>query len=107
MNILERLNAIEKQTIKDLGNQIKEELKIIKDNSFTDLLDQDITLQDNQKIALLTSFIRYFATLKKLDQIFLNKSSSIDSLEFHKQQLDIHKKCHKKAVAIKYFLITN
>tara|TARA_R100000963_G_C4642441_1_gene106090 strand:- start:1781 stop:2098 length:318 start_codon:yes stop_codon:yes gene_type:complete len=102
-------NAIEKQNVKDLDNQIKEELKIIKDNNFIDLLDQDITLQDSDKITLLTAFIRYFATLKKLDQIFLNKSifNRVDSIDFHKSQLELHKKAHKKAVDIKYFLITN
>ena len=90
--------------------QAKQDKILLKDIFVVDFLDDDLDLNNDQTLEILTAFIRYYAKEKRLIESLIIKSIDqvdLDKFLFFTDQLRILNKTHKKLVHIKYFKITN
>ena len=90
--------------------QAKQDKILLKDLFVVDFLDNDLNLNDDQTIEILTAFIRYYANESKVIEDLIIKSIDkvdLDKFLFFTNQLRLINRTHKRLVHIKYFKITN
>tara|TARA_R110002074_G_scaffold78639_1_gene177897 strand:+ start:835 stop:1131 length:297 start_codon:yes stop_codon:yes gene_type:complete len=90
--------------------QAKQDKILLKDIFVVDFLNDDLDLNNDQTLKILTAFIRYYAKEKRLIESLIIKSIDnvdLDKFLFFTDQLRILNKTHKRLVHIKYFKITN
>lgn len=90
--------------------QAKQDKILLKDLFVIDFLDDDLDLNNDQTLEILTAFIRYYSNESKVVEDLIIESIDnvdLDKFLFFTNQLRLINRTHKRLVHIKYFKITN